>query len=249
MTRRRRWIPGLLIAGLVLGGLYLARARLLPAAARWLDVGVRPHRAEYVMVLPGDEQTRPFVAAALVKAGLARRVLVPKPVASRQAEDGIVPPTHEIIRRVLRHRGVPEEDIVLLDGRTSSTFGDMQALAAFLEASPKASVASVTIVTNDYHTRRARWVLARVLGDRSRHVAFISAPTDDFQADNWWQADAGFMAIAGEYLKLAYYAARYGQLRYWAAACAALTVIALVYRRRRITRTAGSSQLARDAGP
>jgi hypothetical protein len=39
-------------------GLYATRGLTLPLVARRLDVGETPRRADYVMVLTGDENTR-----------------------------------------------------------------------------------------------------------------------------------------------------------------------------------------------
>ena len=230
MNSRRRLMLGFLVVGFVLGGLYLARGCLLPVAARWLDVGETPRRTEYVMVLPGDDDTRPFVAAAIVKAGLAKQVLVPELATSPEVEEGIMPPTHETISYVLRHRGVPKENILLLSGDSDSTFGDIRALDGFLESAPQARV---TVVTSDYHTRRTRWTVTRLLGQRARRVTFVSAPTEDFRFDAWWQVEEGFMAIVGEYLKLTYYIFRFTRIGYWIAGCTALVVIGLAYRRLR----------------
>ena len=41
---------------------------MLSGIGHWLDVGTDPRPADYVLVLPGGETSRPFVAAALVKA-------------------------------------------------------------------------------------------------------------------------------------------------------------------------------------
>ena len=76
MSRRRRLIVVLLLAAAIAFSLWIAYPCLLRAAARWLDVGEPPRRADYVMLLGGDKETRPFVAAALVSEGWARRVLV-----------------------------------------------------------------------------------------------------------------------------------------------------------------------------
>lgn len=227
MSKWRRRGSTLVIVGLVLASVYAGRAYLLAAAARWLDVGQPARPADYAVVLPGGQNTRPFAAAALVKAGLVDHVLVTKNIPSPQVEDGILPPTHEIICRVLRRRSVPENKILVLAGETSSTFSDMQSLAAFLEASPGSRA---LIITNDYHTRRARWVATRVLDDRLDQVSFVSAPMEEFRPDNWWQSDFGFLTIVGEYLKFAYYIARYGTFLYWAVPCAVLVIVALLSR-------------------
>lgn len=231
MKSRRPLVLGCLILAFAFAGLYLARGRLLPELARWLDVGETPQPADCVMVMPGGESTRPFVAAAIVKAGLAETVLIPEVMTSPVVEEGILPPLHEINRRVLRHRGIPQEDIRILDGSSDSTFGDTRALGAFLDASPEARV---MVVTSDYHTRRTRWTVTRLLGERARRVTFVSAPTEDFRLDRWWQVEEGFMAVVGEYMKLTYYVLRFTRIGYWIAGSTALVVIGLAYRRLRM---------------
>jgi uncharacterized SAM-binding protein YcdF (DUF218 family) len=228
MRKWRRWGLTLAAVVLLLASLWAGRGYWLPAAARWLDVGQPVLPADYAVVLPGGQNTRPFAAAALFKAGLVDHVLVTKNVPSPEVEDGILPPTHEIICRVLRSRGVAEDKITVLEGETSSTFGDMQSLGAFLDSAPGGRA---LIITNDYHTRRARWVAARVLGDRLEQVSFVSAPMDEFRPDNWWQSDFGFLTIVGEYLKFAYYVNRYGTFLYWALPCAVLLIVVVIYRR------------------
>ena len=222
LIRWRRRLLGLLLVGVVAVGIYLGRGYVLPPLANWLDVGVTPQSVDYVMVLPGDESLRPFVAAALVKVGLAGQVLVPKTESSPAVEDRIYPPADEVIRRVLVYRGVPQDKIVILDGKSSDTSGDALALATFLESSPNVRVA---VVTNDYHTRRTRWIFAVVLGDRARQVSFVSSPTESFRADNWWESEAGFVAIVGEYLKLAFAAVQQYRLHCLALAVAALAAV------------------------
>jgi hypothetical protein len=93
---------------------YGLRASFLPWFASWLDVGEPPSRVDCAMVLPGNAETRPYVAAALVNVGLADRVLLTDTVLGPDAEDGIRPPSVELNRRVVIHRGVPENKIVRL---------------------------------------------------------------------------------------------------------------------------------------
>ena len=73
-----RWVARLtvltLLAGLTL--VWAAPGRVLPPVAQFLDVSEPPRPVDHVLVLNGDPNTRPFAAAALVKAGLAREVLL-----------------------------------------------------------------------------------------------------------------------------------------------------------------------------
>jgi uncharacterized SAM-binding protein YcdF (DUF218 family) len=221
MIIRRRTTALLLVAAAAFL-LWAARVPLLRAAGRWLDVGVPPSRVDYIMVLNGDEQTRPFAAAALRKAHWASRVLVAEVAPSPMIEDRILSPEHEINRQVLLHRGVPAEDIQILPGQAETTRDEARALASFLQSRPGARA---LVVTSDYHSRRSRWIFALALGDRATSVAFVSAPTDGFDVDRWWQNPWGFLAVGSEYLKLAFYAVRYGNAVPWAASLLALLAI------------------------
>jgi uncharacterized SAM-binding protein YcdF (DUF218 family) len=229
MSLRRRVLWGMLLLAVALALLWASRLCLLRTMAWWLDVGQKPQPAEYVMVLAGDEDTRPFVAAALVKAGFARGVLVTQTAATPAVADQILPPSHQIIREVLLSRGVAAGDITILPAAATSTHDEAVALADFLRDRPKSRV---LVVTSDFHTRRSRWVFSRVLSERAERVAFVSAPTDEFRLDCWWQNEEGFVAVASEYLKLAFYVVRYGYVAHWLAACGGLALVAAAIRRR-----------------
>ncbi len=224
MSKRRRlfWFStvGVLLA---LAGLWAARSWLLPPLAAWLDVGQPPQRVEYVMVLPGSADTRPFVAAAWVRAGLAQRVLIPATVNAADVDDGIEPSSDEILRRVLVARGVPKDRIVVLPGHSNSTWNDAQALGRFLKSAPNARVA---VVTSDYHTRRARWSFRRAVPEFRNQIWFVSAPTDSYDPARWWRCRRGFMAITSEYVKLTAYAA--GDPTVLASSAALLLTLALL---------------------
>jgi uncharacterized SAM-binding protein YcdF (DUF218 family) len=216
-------------AGLALVCWVVVSPPFLRAMAAWLDVGEPPRKADYVLILGGDENTRPFAAAALVRAGWAPRVLMVENAPSLAEIDGVIPRQAEITRQVLVHRGVPAKRFTLLPGEAVSTYDEACGLAAFLQRHPRARV---LVVTNDLHTRRSRWVFTRVLGDRAGQISLISAPSDDFPINRWWRSQSGFLFVTTEYLKLGFYAVAYGRLGYWLAACAALAVIATCLRRR-----------------
>jgi uncharacterized SAM-binding protein YcdF (DUF218 family) len=158
-TIKRRLKQGLVVLAICVG-LYLSRSWTLPPVARFLDVSEPPRRTSAVMVLGGGTDLRPFIAAALVKAKLADKVLVAPIKLSPEAEDGVFEPEHEVIIKVLLARGVAQDDIILLPATVENTFDEAQALAEYLGHNPDCSV---SVVTTCWHTRRARWIFARTL--------------------------------------------------------------------------------------
>jgi len=230
----KRRLSIVVAAGLVLLVPYVVREPLLRGVGEWLDVGVPPQPADAVLVLPGDQNARPFVAAAIVNSGLAARVFVPKVERSPSVLEGVTLPSDEQIRLVLLARGVPENKIILLEGHSTSTVNDLESFRRILDRS---NIQRVLVVTSHYHTRRSRMLFARYLGNRIDRVSFVSAPTDDYRLDNWWKTQEGFQDISTEYVKLVYYWLRDGSGAYWMAA--AIGILALVFWRRR-RKTIGS---------
>jgi uncharacterized SAM-binding protein YcdF (DUF218 family) len=199
--------------------------------AAWLDVGGPPQQADAVFVLLGDPDTRSMTAAALVRAGWTPRVLLNTLAPSEQEERGVVLPGHEVHRRTLLRCGVPAGDIVLLDNHVRTTYDEVLGLADYLASRPDWRV---LVVTEGPHTRRSRWVLRRVLGDRASQTSIISAAMDECRTDSWWQNETGFSFVVSEYLKLGFYAVRYGAAGYVGAAVGVVLVLAWwAYRRRR----------------
>jgi uncharacterized SAM-binding protein YcdF (DUF218 family) len=196
--RRRRW-RWLLVVVVLLVVAYLARGWWLPALGRFLDVSQPPGKVDAVMVLGGGVSARPFVAAALIKTGHAQRVLLSTVKPPYRAADGFGVPEHEITRKILLARGVDAKQIVQLPGECNSTEDEARSLARFLDQEPGLRV---TVVTSDFHTRRARLLMGRVLGERMQQITFVGAPTDGFDAETWWQNEEGMVTYTTEYMKL-----------------------------------------------
>ena len=212
MSRRVKRASASLVVLTLCAVAYLSRLSLLPYMCTWLDVGESPDCADCVYILPGDETLRPLVGAALVNAGLARDVLVPSTRVSADEMDGISQPTSEIVRRVLLHRGIPQEKIVSLDGANRTTFDDARVLSDYLDSVPQDTV---IVITNAFHTRRTRFIFREVLGRKSERLRFVAAPNPGFADDNWWQQRSGIRSVLSENIKLWFYFLRYGNLWVW----------------------------------
>ncbi len=202
----------------------------LTSIARWLDIGSRPSNVDYVVLLPGDENVRPFVAAALIKAGLARDILLPQNFPSPAVQDGIAAPNHEVTATVLERRGVPADRLRVLDMKSDGTIDDALATREVLDLEPEARVA---VVTSFYHTRRARMSFRAVYGSRADTFLYVSAPVTDITVDNWWESDPGTQMIVTELVKVAIYWVSYGPGKYWLIATGVGIVVMWRWRRRR----------------
>jgi uncharacterized SAM-binding protein YcdF (DUF218 family) len=196
-----------LLLGLVL--IYLTREPLLIAAAGILTIDDAKVPADYLVILGGDAETRPFTAAALYHQGFAPKVLIFEHKTNRLTDLGLVPTHDELYRRVLELEGVPATAIQRLSGVVGNSWDEAQTLQRFL-ASHHAQ--RVILVTSAEHTRRARWVFRKVLARIPVEVHMAPAHHVGFDETNWWKSDEGILAYLHEYLKLPIYWYRYRQI-------------------------------------
>jgi uncharacterized SAM-binding protein YcdF (DUF218 family) len=207
-------------------------------------VGQRPGKADYVLVLGGSPRIRPFVAAEILRAGLAQRALISHVKWPQDDLNDLVPPDHEVCRRVLLQSGVAAERISFLGHDHRTTYDEASSLTRFLATQPDARV---LVVTNDFHTRRARWIFTRLLGPRADAVSFVSAPSEHYQADNWWRSEEGLGFIVGENLRFLFYVLWYDPAARWEliAALAACGLAIFLFRRRK-TKSGALTEEATD---
>ncbi len=207
MKRRRLWLGLAAVVLLGLSGLWLTRLRWLPEIGIWLNVSDPLAHAPVVLILPGSEETRPFVAASLMKAGFADRALVPETRANPDVHDGVELPTAETTRQILIRRGIPATKIVTLQGASNSTMSDAMALDRYFQQS---GVTDVIIVTSAYHSRRARWTFRQAMPQHQARFRFYGAP-NGFDERVWWTSRKGRQAVLSEWLKFLFYIMYHGR--------------------------------------
>lgn len=235
MARRNVIKTSLLLVILTVVTLGLAHQSLLRSAASWLNVATAPQHSDYVFVLNGDANVRPFIGAALIKAGLASEALIVPtkelpPSDQQDSPTRISPPSHELSRLVMIHQGVAADKIRILDGQCTSTFDEVELMFQYLNKLSDDS-ATVSVVTSNFHTRRTRWTCSRVFGEQMNRLRFVAAPTEGFDETNWWRVEDGFMTYGTEFLKFGFYAFRYGKGLWVCGAAIALVSIAILSRR------------------
>jgi uncharacterized SAM-binding protein YcdF (DUF218 family) len=209
----RPWLaPLLLTVVLAVAGLTLwaVRTPLLIVLGRWLIVDDgKAASADVILVLNGGPETRPFHAAERYAADAAPRVLIVQAEPQPAAELGLIPDETHINVAIMKAEGVPRDAITVLPGGeegATSTFDEAIALRAYVETEP---VERVLLVTSAFHTRRARWIVRRLLKGTGVTVDVSAAPHWDFDATNWWQHERGLLYFFTEVVKLAFYHLHY----------------------------------------
>jgi uncharacterized SAM-binding protein YcdF (DUF218 family) len=201
--RRRglRWLGAACVLLLLVGlATYAFHRPLLRGFASALTVDDAVAPADFLYVLGGDVNTRPFHAAALFRRGFAPRVVVPRTEDRPASERGFYPNDADVAVRILQHQGVPDSAIIMLriPGGVTSTQDEGRVLRDYLQTHP---AQKLIVVTSAYHTRRARWTLRRELEGLPVDLRMAAAPDDRFDAGNWWTREAGFLAYVSETFK------------------------------------------------
>lgn len=170
--------------------LYFARHPIMRFAGEWWVVDEPQAHADAIVVLGddnfhGDRATR---AAELYRQGVA-----PVVVASGRRlrpNAGV----SELIEHDLAERGVPKEKIMPFTQDADSTKEEAEALAKLAGGQ---HWKRLVIVTSNYHTRRARYIFAKVF-PKAIAVSMAAAPDGDFNPDRWWEKRKSIKLFARE---------------------------------------------------
>lgn len=107
-----------------------------------------------------------------------------------------------------RNQGVPPEAIYTDGSTVISTYQEAERVKAFIEAHSD-PIHSVIVVTDAFHTRRAKWAYEKVLGPGIK-VLVTPVPFDEAgYSSKWWRSATTREMVVKEYLKYTFYLFRY----------------------------------------
>lgn len=193
-------------AALVLVGmalvLLLFREPLMVQAGRALVARDEVKEADVIVVLMGSLPDRVVHGAELFKKGYADRLVM---VRTREYEDYEImetldleiPGPVDLNLDVARQLGVQEEDVVILDEGSDSTYDEAVAMRGYLEETGEDSM---ILVTSKYHSARSKKTFERVLGEEVRIISSPS-PHDFFEPEGWWKCRTQTRNVILEYQK------------------------------------------------
>lgn len=174
-------------AAFVAGLLFLLSAIMLPRLGPWLMVEDPLQQADGIIVLGGTMYERPLEAVDLHKAGWAPRIYLFRQAADfgeTQLMARGIPYLREIDIQVdvLRRLGVDPQAIEVLNEAGSTA----EEAAQLAELATREQFARLIIVTSKQHTRRARLVMTRRLGELGVQVIMRASRYDQSDIDRWW---------------------------------------------------------------
>ncbi len=218
MKSRLPWrhIIAIVAVGAVLSGviLFLAREPFLQATGDFLVVEDELQPADVIHVIAGEDDRTDY-ALHLYQQGYGKQLFF---------TGGWCTSYHyyhgQHGRELALEQGVPAEAVATDDSLVTSTYSETVRLKEFIDQSP-VPIRSVIVVSDPHHMRRARWTYQKVLGDQvSVQMAPVPFDMSPYQR-RWWTDDETQKMVKDEYLKMAYYYARYqlswGPVRKWLA--------------------------------
>jgi uncharacterized SAM-binding protein YcdF (DUF218 family) len=194
--------------------LFLIHERILLAVGDFLVIQDELQSADVIHVIAGEDDRTDY-AIQLYRQGYARQIFF---TGGWCTFHNYYHGQHGQQRAL--EQGVPAEAIAIDDTQVMSTYDEAVRLKEFM-AHSQAQVRSVIVVSDPFHMRRARWTYRHLLGDQvSVQMAPVPFEAGPYQR-RWWTDEASRKYVKEEYLKIAYYYARYkfsvGPVQHWLA--------------------------------
>lgn len=170
---------------------------------RWLVVEDSLERARAIVVLSGLLPYRAMEAAEIYRRGWAPEVWLfkddPRGAEKAFARLGIHHISEqEYDQQVLERLGVPETAIRILDPPATNTASEAALIAGELRHQ---GGDCVILVTSPLHTRRAKAIWQRAVGNYPRAI-FRYDSSEPSDPDHWWRATQDVEAVVHELLGL-----------------------------------------------
>jgi uncharacterized SAM-binding protein YcdF (DUF218 family) len=198
--RLRRLLRWGLVFGLLGLVLCLAHRQLLVGFASRFRVH-DPAPSDALVVLLGQWTVRPASAAELYRRGLSPLILLGTDEAADPEDSETA-----LTRTVLIRCGVPDQAIHVLPGVIQSTQEEAIRVREYAHTHP---LRRITVVTNAFHTARARWIFRKALRGMNIDVRMAAAPDLRFDESNWYTREIGRRSYVSELMKTIYYRLAY----------------------------------------
>lgn len=183
--------------------LLLFRNLWLPAIGHFLVWADPLQPADAIVVLAGGGPHRVAHGVKLFQAGYAPWFIVTNQPLNTP---GIRSHYVELMRTEAIWQGIPQEHILMAPEIVRTTYEEAIAVRRLAE---EREFHSLIIVTDPFHTRRARMSFRDALRDTGVIISIQPANPSWYRADTWWQDQDALRETWTEYLKLMLYVLGY----------------------------------------
>lgn len=200
----RMLLIALFMAVIVVVGIAVFHVQLLSGYARLFTVDNPTPGADMILVLSGNLETRADKAIQLYRAGYGPKISFTTPKRWNSRFDTLIGSVQDHIHILMGHENVPYEFIPTSGEGVRSTYEEA---ADFIRYARANNVDHVIVVTDAFHSRRARFAFQRVLehSDADIKLEVAAAGNEIYDDSNWWKTEKGLIDYISEPFKFAFY--------------------------------------------
>jgi len=181
---------------------------LIPNLGQWLVAEDDLQASDMIGVLMGSFPDRILQAVDIYNERYSDKIVL---VNSYRADYDIfvergveIPPGNaQLSKMAAIDLGVPEENILILEGDAKSTQDEALIIREYIRNNR--AIESIILVTSKYHSGRSKKIFRKALSGLDREINIYSSPTkyDPFNVNQWWRDREDIKWVVLEYLKLA----------------------------------------------
>ena len=180
---------------------------IIPNLGRWLVVNDEVKESDVILVLMGSVYDRILEAVDLYQESYSDKIiLISSYIAAKDiiVDRGLQAYGDTLLSKMAAvDMGIPEEDIILLDGNSKSTQDEAMTFREYIKKNKE--IDSIIIVTTKFHSRRAKQIFKKALSVLDKEIDIYSSPSkyDPSNVNQWWKDREDIEWVVLEYLKLA----------------------------------------------
>ncbi|MBA7541259.1 hypothetical protein ES705_33566 [subsurface metagenome] len=181
---------------------------LMPNLGKWLVAEDELQESDMIVVLTGSVPDRIMQAVDIYNEKYSDKIVLVNCHRVGHAifvERGLeIPPGDaQLSKMIAIDLGVPEENILILEGNAQSTQDEALIIREYIRNNR--AIKSIILVTSKYHSGRSKKIFRKAFSGLDREINIYSSPSkyDPFNVNQWWKDREDIKRVVLEYLKLA----------------------------------------------
>ena len=180
---------------------------LIPNLGQWLVAEDDLQASDMIVVLMGSLPDRILQAVDIYNERYSDKIVFANSYKDDYdifVERGVeIPPGNtQLSKMAAIDLGVPEENILILEGNAESTQDEALIIRKYIRNNR--AIESIILITSKYHSGRSKKIFRKALSSLHREINIYSSPSkyDPFNVNQWWKDKEDIKCVVLEYLKL-----------------------------------------------